>query len=185
MRLILLVSAALSPALATPAAAAEANTRYFGSATAAVMGGIVAGPVGLVAGAAIGYFLAPTLGSTLAPQPKRVARRRVHRAPAVAAPEPSAQPAPANAQSMYAFYVSEQPALPMPPAGAPNQVAQAAPPIAGQPMPAQSGYAVSPGAAQRPAAYATVPMPTALGPGGNYAAHAYKPQDGQAPDPLH
>ena len=41
-------------------------------------------------------------------------------------------------------------------------------------------------AAQRPPSYAAVPMPGALGPSGNYAAQAYKPQDeSQTPDPLH
>ena len=89
--------------LVTPASAVEPNRRVFGAAGAAVMGGIVGGPIGLVAGAAIGYLLTPTVMDVTEPR-RRHARRRVRRAPAVAAqptPEPYAQAQPPQSHGYY------------------------------------------------------------------------------------
>ncbi len=164
---------------------AEADTRVFGSATAAVMGGIVAGPIGLVAGAAIGYFLGPTLSKVAVP-PRRVARRRV-RVPVAAAP-PQAYPQPMYQQQAYAPQAPQGYLVPAPQQGQPMYLAQVGP-VAGFPSPgAVPGVprsqlqmpqtaAIPPAIASRPVYYSAVPMPIPTGPSGRYAADAYVPQD--------
>ena len=184
----------LSLLAATPARAETPDTRVFGSATAAVLGGIVAGPIGLVAGAAIGYFLGPTLSrATVGPQ-RRVARRRIRNVPLAAAPS---QPYPQQGymQQGYApqpgqpMYLAQQQTVPMQVGPVPSPQGQATYPTQTMPnaAPQSQAYpAVSPGIAQRPVMYAPVPVPMALAPGGNYAARAYQPQEGgQTADPLH
>ena len=202
----------LSVVLSASPAAAQPGRAVFSSATGAVLGGIVAGPIGLVAGAALGYVLGPTL-TRVADAP---VRRRYRRARRVAVAQPESQ---AFAQQPYmpqpgvpqqSMYMAQVPSpQQMPAYGQPAYPAQAPQPImAGQvPSPQQQAYAVqgvpqgqamgqamaqpqafapSSSAAQRPPAYPAVPMPGALGPSGNYAAQAYKPQDdAQTPDPLH